>query len=137
MSEVIVLDTHIWIWLINGDVEKIPESWLEQIESAQRVGISPVSCYETSLAVKKERLILPFSPQKWFDQALHAAGIETFPLTADIADRAVNLSPIHKDPFDRMIIATALAYEAGLASVDQTFSKYKELDGYLLAENAN
>lgn len=134
MSEMIVLDTHIWIWLINGNLQKIPELWLEQIETAERIGISPISCYEISLAAQKGRIVLPSTPQAWFDKALDISGIETLPLTAQIADRAVSLSPVHKDPFDRMIIATALDYEANLASVDRLFPLYEELKGRLLFE---
>ena len=138
MPQVIVLDTHIWIWLINGNMQKIPESWLRQIEAAKHVGISPVSCYEVSLAVKKGRLILPSTPQEWFRQSLDSVGIELFPLTASITDQAVNLSPIHKDPFDRMIIATALNYDAKLASVDRLFSRYTELKSCLMTiDNAS
>jgi PIN domain nuclease of toxin-antitoxin system len=59
-------------------------------------------------------------------------GIELFPMTEVIAARAVELSPIHKDPFDRLIIATALVYEAKLASVDSLFDRYPELDAYLM-----
>ena len=60
------------------------------------------------------------------------AKIELFPLTPAITVRAVNLYPIHKDPFDRLIIATALEYGAKLASVDSLFSKYPELESYLM-----
>jgi len=44
----------------------------------------------------------------------------------------VNLSPIHKDPFDRLIMATALEYNAKLASVDGLFFQYSELADFLL-----
>jgi PIN domain nuclease of toxin-antitoxin system len=53
-------------------------------------------------------------------------------MTEVIAARAVELSPIHKDPFDRLIIATALVYGAKLASVDSLFARYPELDTYLM-----
>lgn len=43
------------------------------------------------------------------------------------------LTDIHKDPFDRMIMATALNYEAKLMSVDSHFIKYPELQGFLLS----
>jgi hypothetical protein len=72
------------------------------------------------------------APLTWFQDALTPARIEIFPLTPDIATCAVNLSPIHRDPFDRLIIATALTYQANLASVDGVFSQYSELDGYLM-----
>ena len=55
------------------------------------------------------------------------SGIELLSMTAEIATRAVSLSPIHKDPFDRIIIASALEHNAQLASVDGNFPLYTEL----------
>jgi len=63
---------------------------------------------------------------------LSPSGITLLPLSPEITIRAVNLSPIHKDPFDRLIIATALEYGAKLASVDSLFSKYPELENILM-----
>ncbi len=45
---------------------------------------------------------------------------------------SVSLSPVHKDPFDRLIIATALDYKAKLASIDGLFSQYPEIDTLLM-----
>lgn len=132
MSEIIVLDTHIWPWLINGNFDKFPAHWQDLLESAERLGISPVSCYEIAMACQKGRIEFPTTPQEWFRKALAPAGIELFPLTETIATRAVELSPIHKDPFDRLIIATAIEYKAKLASVDVLFPLYPELENYLL-----
>ena len=132
MSEVIILDTHIWLWLVNANFAEFLAHWRERIESAARVGISPVSCYEMAMAHRKGRIKISTTPQEWFQQALAPVGIELFPLTANIAARAVELSPVHKDPFDRLIIATALEYGAKLASVDGLFSQYSELENYLL-----
>ncbi len=84
------------------------------------------------MAHRKGRIKISTTPQAWFQQALDPVGIELFPLTANIAARAVELSPVHKDPFDRLIIATALEYGAKLASVDGLFSQYSELENYLL-----
>ena len=132
MSEVILLDTHIWLWLINGNFEKFPSQWLDKIESADRVGVSPLSCYEIALAHDKGRILLPSTAQDWFRRALVPAGIELFPLNESIAACAIDLSPVHRDPFDRMIIATALEYDAKLASVDSLFPKYAELTDHLM-----
>jgi PIN domain nuclease of toxin-antitoxin system len=66
MSEIIVLDTHIWFWLITNDWDRFPASWREQIESAERVGISPISCYEIVLAQEKGCLELPCAANEWF-----------------------------------------------------------------------
>lgn len=132
MSEIIVLDTYIWLWLINANFHLFPSHWRDQFEATNRIGISPVSCYEIALAHKKGRIKISSTPQEWFNKALAPAGIELFPLTGEIAANAVNLSPVHKDPFDRLIIATALEYGAKLASVDSLFSSYPELDSHLM-----
>lgn len=59
MSQIIVLDTHIWIWFINQEFERFPAYWREILETAEIVGISPVSCYEVALAQQRGRLELP------------------------------------------------------------------------------
>ncbi|GCA75582.1 ribonuclease VapC22 [Microcystis aeruginosa NIES-2520] len=107
MSEVIVLDTHIWLWLINGNFDRFPDHWLEKLELAESLGVSPISCYEIALANQRGRLELSYPPQEWIQQALTMAKIDIFSIPPEIAIRAVNLSPIHKDPFDRIIMATA------------------------------
>ena len=70
--------------------------------------------------------------QEWLIDSLNPSGIELLPLTPEITIRAVNLSPIHKDPFDRIIIVTALEYKAKLASIDTLFPQYPELKNHLM-----
>ena len=135
MSEIIVLDTHIWFWLINSDFDRFPTSWLERFELAEILAVSPLSFYEIALAQSRGRLELTCSSEEWFSRALAPAKIELFPLTPAITVRAVNLTPIHKDPFDRLIIATALEYGTKLASVDSLFSKYPELENHLIVSS--
>jgi PIN domain nuclease of toxin-antitoxin system len=132
MSQIIVLDTHIWIWFINQEFERFPAHWREIIETAEVVAISPVSCYEVALAQQRLRLELPCVVDEWLREALEPSGITLFPITAEISCKAVSLSAVHKDPFDRLIIATTLVYQAKLASIDSLFSQYSELDGYLM-----
>lgn len=107
-------------------------SWLNVIETADRVGISPVSCYEVTLAEQRGRLLLPCDVDEWFQEALKPSEISLLPLTPAISSCAVNLSPIHRDPFDRIIIATAIEYQAKLASIDGYFCQYPELATLLM-----
>lgn len=132
MSQLILLDTHIWLWLVNGNFDKFPTQWRNQIEEAPRVGISPVSCYEIALAHSRRRIRLPSTAKEWFTEALLPVGIELIPITEIIASQAVSLSPVHKDPFDRLILATAIIHGAKLASVDGLISRYAEADNVLL-----
>jgi PIN domain nuclease of toxin-antitoxin system len=132
MSQIIVLDTHIWIWFITQEFERFPSHWREVIETSEVVGVSSVSCYEVALAQQRGRLQLPCAAELWLQEALEPSGITLLTITAQIAYKAVNLSPVHKDPFDRLIIATAVVYQAKLASIDGLFSQYSELNTYLM-----
>ena len=128
----IVLDTHIWFWYINESFEQFPLEWVEQILQTERVGVSSISCFEIVLAHHKARLAINMDVQQWLTDALEPSGIELLCLTPEIAVRAVNLSPIHKDPFDRIIISTALEYQATLASIDGLFPQYPEINNHLM-----
>lgn len=129
----IVLDTHIWFWWVSGEHRRLSRSLLETLATSTAVGVSPVSCFEISLAARRGRIELTMPAREWIGQALSPSGIELLPLTAAIAIAAVDLPEHHRDPFDRMIIATALELNAQLASVDSAFSAYTELAGRVLS----
>jgi len=84
MSEIIVLDTHIWFWMMTQDFERIPNYWQEEIEAAIQVGVSAISCYEIALASQKQRLELPCPISEWLVEAVLPSGIELLPLTRNI-----------------------------------------------------
>jgi PIN domain nuclease of toxin-antitoxin system len=132
MPEIVVLDTHIWVWWLNDKFSYLSAQQIDCIEQTERVAVSVISCFEIAQLVKRERLILPLPVNDWLQEALAPAGIELLPLSPTITCRAVDLTDIHKDPFDRMIIATALNYHAKLMSVDNHFKNYPELQGCLL-----
>ena len=122
MPQIVVLDTHIWVWWLNDKFSYLSAQQIDCIEQTERVAVSVISCFEIAQLVKRERLILPLPVNDWLQEALSPA----------ICCRAVDLTDVHKDPFDRMIIATALNYHAKLMSVDGHFKNYPELDGLLL-----
>lgn len=134
MPEVIVLDSHIWFWWVNLEHDRLPPDILPLLEEAPSIGVSAVSCFELALAHRRGRLELPLAPADWFARALGGSDVALLPLTATIAMRAVTLSEVHRDPFDRIIIATAVELDARLASVDGNFPAYPELKGRLLGK---
>jgi len=132
----LVLDTHIWLWWIMQELDRFPAHWSTLIEEADQVLISPVSCFEVALACKRGRIQLPCTTAEWIQEALEPAGIEIAPLTPAIACAATALGEIHKDPFDRIIISTAIHSHATLLSVDGHFEHYPELKGVLAEDGA-
>ena len=50
MSELVVLDTHVWQWLINGNYDQCPAAWRDIFETAPKLGICPIFCYEVAVS---------------------------------------------------------------------------------------
>ncbi len=128
----IVLDTDVWYWWASGQPARLSQALLDTLAVAPTVGVSPVSCFEVAGAYRRGRLELPLPVAEWFVEALERSDVELLPLTSDVAARAAALTALHSDPFDRIIIATALEWDGQLASADGQFAAYPELAGRLL-----
>lgn len=128
----IVLDTHIWLWWINGNNDKLRPSWSQAIEESSHVGVAAISMFEVCWLSGHGRIELAQDSRSWIDQALLPSGIELYPLTPEVASLAVSLKEHHSDPQDRLIIATALSLDACLISADRKIQAYPELHGKLI-----
>lgn len=128
----IILDTHVWLWWVNQDTELLKPLWMETIEQADKVGVSAISLFEVAWLVQHGRIKLPCEQNEWFDKALTGSEILLMPLTPQIASLAVSLTEHHSDPQDRIIIATTLACDAKILSVDKKFPLYVELKDRLI-----
>lgn len=114
----LLLDTHLWFWFINQEVERLSRAWQDALETTECLAVSVVSCIEVALAQKQGRLILPCPVREWIDEALELSGITLLPLKTAACVKAMELSDIHRDPFDRLIVATAIEEDATLATLD-------------------
>jgi PIN domain nuclease of toxin-antitoxin system len=104
----------------------------ELIEVADKVAVSTISCFEVAWLERHGRIVLPCDRNSWFEKALQGSGVILLPITPQIAGLAVDLPEHHSDPQDRIIMATALAHEGQLMSVDRKFFLYEELACCLL-----
>jgi PIN domain nuclease of toxin-antitoxin system len=130
----ILLDTHIWLrWIIQGE-QGIPAKVASAILSAERAAVSAISCWEVEMLHRRQRIELPVATKEWLDKALEPAGIACLPVTCEIGALAAALPDHHRDPADRIIIATALAHNASLLSLDSAFPLYEQLQNRLIRE---
>jgi PIN domain nuclease of toxin-antitoxin system len=126
----ILLDTHIWVrWLISDNMNP---ALIDTIENSERVCVSSISCWEVVYLAKRGRIELEIPADKWIDVGLSDSSITCLPIDRQIAVLAANLPDHHRDPADRIIIATAITHGAQLMSFDEQFRKYDELEGRLL-----
>jgi PIN domain nuclease of toxin-antitoxin system len=127
----VVLDTHALYWWVNQTAGKLARNQVDSIEAADSLGISSMTCWEMAWLVTHDRIELKIPIASWLDQ-VEESGIAVIPVSRAIAMRAVALPEHHKDPVDRLIIATALEYQARLISVDARFPDYVELTELLV-----
>jgi PIN domain nuclease of toxin-antitoxin system len=123
---VIVLDTHIWVWWVQGDPRLMPEQAdvIRQFEPIG-LGVSAISCWEVAKLVQMQRLVFSCSVGDWVDQALKYPGVKLLSLTPQIAVESTMLpGDFHKDPADQIIVATARIHQCAVLTADAKILAY-------------
>jgi PIN domain nuclease of toxin-antitoxin system len=118
----ILLDTHILLWWL-GAASELPAAAQSLIADPENtIFVSAVSLWEIWLKESLGKLRLP--PD--FEDQLEAEGFESLPLTASHARAVARLPWLHRDPFDRMLIAQAQSAGLRLLSADRAAEAYGE-----------
>jgi PIN domain nuclease of toxin-antitoxin system len=115
-----LLDTHVWAWSLTLEV-KPPERVLSVTVGATDLSVSAVTFYEIAQKVRlgKWPAMVEFADR--LDELAHSQSLEVVPVSGEIAKLAGALDWPHRDPFDRLIAATALVNGLQLISADPTF----------------
>lgn len=122
----VLLDTCAIIWLAN-QAEQLSAGAREAIDQAWFVYVSPVSAWELGLKVSKGRVTLPEPLETWWPRVIETHQLSEFPLYAPEAVRSTRLPPIHNDPADRFLIATAIEQQFTLLTPDPKIRQYPNL----------
>lgn len=116
----ILLDTHVLIWLASGSESLgagarrlIDDAWSEE-----SVAVSAISFWETAMLVEKGRIALHTPVDPW-RRSLIDSGLTELALDGQIAISAAALTDFHGDPADRFIVATAIQRGARLLTADR------------------
>lgn len=104
--------------------ESLPEKAFAALESGTEACVSSVSIWEVAIKAKSGNLTLPKPPDQWFAEILKDHDLVEIPLRSDLACCAANLPMIHRDPFDRVLIATALLRNCVILTSDKTIATY-------------
>jgi PIN domain nuclease of toxin-antitoxin system len=122
---VIVLDTHIWIDLID---ERSPLSARQQraIDQAELIVVSTISCWEIAMLVRQSRISLDRPPNEWITEALRYQRLALANVTRQVAVAAGSLTKdqFHGDPADRIIAMTAKVRNCALLTNDAKIAKW-------------
>src|SRR5687768_6688451 len=118
-DEVILIDTHVAIWVATSSRFLGPKSraLIESAAGEDRLLISAISFWEIALLASKRRLSVGTAAYELRLQLIDA-GVTELPLTGSIAILAVELEKLPGDPADRFIAATAVIHGATLMTAD-------------------
>jgi len=122
----IVLDTHAWWWAVSepGQLSRKARQLIHKTPPEQRT-IASISIWEFAMMVARGRINLTVTPDEWLDHAINSTGLTVLDLNPEIALESCKLpGNFHKDPADRIIVATARVGRSQLVTKDQKIIDY-------------
>lgn len=122
----VLLDTHVLLWW-QAESDRLSKRGREQITTAGRVLVSPISCWEVAMLIDKQRVSLDRPTAVWV-QDLFTSDVSPANLTPGVAVAAAELVDFPGDPADRFIYATARSLDCPLISQDQAVRRYARKD---------
>lgn len=117
-----LLDTHAWIWWIEQDARLGEKtiSTLDSLPSDRRPFVCDISLWEVATLVELGRLQIDVPLDDWFHAAAHPRSVQLLPITPRIAAEVARLPEgFHRDPADRLIVATSRAHRIPVLTHDE------------------
>ena len=128
----LLLDTHVWLRYGNSS-SPFRRAAIDAIDEGLESGavyVSVISIWEIALLVRQNKLALHVSVERWVDDALAVSGLQLLPLSPQIAIESVDLpEPMHKDPADRILVASARVERLTLVTADKAVLKFAKTTG--------
>jgi PIN domain nuclease of toxin-antitoxin system len=129
----LLLDTHIWLWHIEGDASHVASgttALLDRSGAQRHLFVCDISYWEIAVKAAKGKLTLSVDVGVWLQRAEQAPGIQFRPLTRPVLLQSTRLwGAAHNDPADRMLIAMAQLDNIPLVTNDRLILDYAAAHG--------
>ncbi len=123
----LLLDTHIFLWLINDD-KRLSEQYRQAIQNPNNEKfLSVVSIWECVIKHQIGKLDFPSSPETYLPKERRKHLIKTLTVDENSIVQLVKLPLLHKDPFDRLIMAQALQHDLIIMTEDKLILAYPDI----------
>jgi PIN domain nuclease of toxin-antitoxin system len=116
----LLLDTHALLWWLDDNPTLSAEARDAIADARNLVFVSAVVIWEVRIKQSLGKLQLPSN----FREVLDSQAFDELPLTVDHAHRLAELPPLHRDPFDRMLVAQAIAERLTIVTRDPDIARY-------------
>jgi PIN domain nuclease of toxin-antitoxin system len=128
VDELLLLDTHVWLWYLEGGEGQLSGSALDLLRRANvahRLTVCDVSVWELGIKAAKGRLELSFDLPLWVTRAERVPGITFLPLDRETLMLSTMLPEgMSGDPADRMLVASAILQPCPLVTKDRAIIEY-------------
>lgn len=127
----VVIDTHILVWWVSGS-EPLTRAASKAIKTALSTGsevlISSITAWEISMLVEKGRISLSMDIESWLNEVSSIDGVRFVPVDNEIGVKSTILpGDFHKDPADRIIVATARKFAVPVVTADGKIIDYEHV----------
>ncbi len=125
----LLLDTHVLVWFLENS-DELSSKVKQQIETAamqNSILVSAISIWEIAQLESRKRIQAEFGIEEYVQRIVETPGINLTPLTPEVCCLGANLPNFHKDPSDRIIVATSLILNAKLVTRDRNIIGYSKL----------
>ena len=120
-----LVDTHAFLWWVSERGAKLSDRARDLLsDGATDVAVSVASMWEIAIKVGGGQMILPDTVERYLPDRLRHHGFELMAIELQHAFRAGALPPIHRDPFDRMLVAQAQTEGLPILTADPAISRY-------------
>lgn len=118
-----LLDTHLLLWIVDDD-RRLPLAVRGVLDDPEaEVGFSVASIWEVAIKARLAKAGFHVDPRR-LRRKLMEGGLHEVGITAEHAITAAALPMLHRDPFDRMLVAQSTVEDAVLLTVDQVLARY-------------
>ena len=126
----IVLDTHVLVWWVSADplLSKKAKAAIEHEIDGGEIVVSSISAWEIAMLVQREKLLLSMSVARWLSSVAQIETLRFHPVDTEVPVNSADLPGMfHKNPADRMIVATARMLNASLITRDEKIRAYEHV----------
>lgn len=120
----ILLDTHVFLWFISGDSKLVPAAQALIEDPTSERFISTAAIWEITIKSSLGKLTVPTPPSTLIKDHIWSNAIDILAIQPNHLDILQTLPYHHKDPFDRLMIAQAIADNLNVITADGAFSDY-------------
>ena len=120
----LLLNTHIFLWFLNGDPQ-LSQDFCNAIKDPKNsVYLSVASIWEAIIKYQLGKLPLPESPEIYLPKQRDRHQIKSLTIDEESIAYLIKLPPLHRDPFDRLLICQAMQNDLTIITVDQKIRSY-------------